>query len=137
MAKKIKRKKLPKIRVLKQKLWEVFSKYIKVRDKYICITCGQYNTGSGIHAGHFIPSKKGGIALKYNETNVHTQCYNCNVNLGGYGAMYSIKIREKYGVDYDVLLIQLIKPGVEYNREEYLSLIDKYTNKLNELEATK
>lgn len=81
----------------KEKLWKVFSKYIRLRDKGICFTCGRFSEGSGYHAGHFIPSAVGGLALRYNELNVHGQCYHCNINLGGWGERYAQKMEEKYG----------------------------------------
>ena len=79
----LKKKSKVKISVLKRKLWKEFSKYIRERDKGICFTCGRKCEGSGYHAGHFIPKSVGGIALYFNEDNVHGQCYNCNINLGG------------------------------------------------------
>ncbi len=69
----------------KRKLWPIFSLYIRTRDKFTCFTCGRKGTGSGIHAGHFIPDAVGGLALKFHEENVHAQCWNCNLNLGGWG----------------------------------------------------
>jgi len=48
----VKRKETPA--KLKKKLWQVFSKYIRARDNYTCVTCGKKGEGSGIHAGHYI-----------------------------------------------------------------------------------
>ena len=81
----------------KSKLWKVFSLYIRQRDNYQCFTCGRHATGSGMHAGHYIPKSAGGIALYFHEQNVHAQCYNCNINLSGNSDIYSQKIIEKYG----------------------------------------
>lgn len=78
-----KKKKPVSISSLKKKLWIVFSKYVRERDKYTCFTCGRKGEGSGIHAGHFVPKSVGGLALYFHEENVHAQCYNCNINLGG------------------------------------------------------
>jgi len=77
------KKKKVSISKLKKKLWTVFSLYIRQRDNYICFTCGRKGEGSGMHAGHFIPKSVGGIGLYFHEENVHAQCYNCNINLGG------------------------------------------------------
>jgi hypothetical protein len=76
-------KKKLSISSLKKKLWTEFSIYIRNRDNYICFTCGRKGEGSGIHAGHFIPKSVGGNTLYFHEDNVHAQCYNCNINLGG------------------------------------------------------
>ena len=80
---------------LKKKLWKVFSEYIRKRDKNICFTCGKYATGSGYHAGHFIPKSVGGLALYFHEDNVHGQCFSCNINLGGNQYEYGKRLGEK------------------------------------------
>lgn len=80
---------------LKKDLWVYFSKYIRQRDNYICFTCGRKGEGSGIHAGHFVPKSVGGIGLYFDEQNVHAQCYNCNINLGGNQYEYS----KRLGID--------------------------------------
>jgi hypothetical protein len=81
----------------KKKLWPVFAKWIKERDGYQCFTCGRTCEGQGAHAGHYIPKSICGLGLYFDELNVHCQCYNCNMNLGGYGAMYERNMVQKYG----------------------------------------
>lgn len=114
---------------LKKKLWEVFSKYIKARDKNICFTCGRYAEGSGMHSGHFIPKSVGGIALYFHEDNVHAQCYNCNINLGGNQYIYGIKLGEDKVKELYLLKQKIIK---DYPFQEkinyYKDKINKRTN---------
>ncbi len=86
--------------LLKRNLWREFSLFIKVRDNYTCITCGRQGTGNGMHAGHFVPSAVGGLALRYNEANVHAQCYHCNINLGGWGERYTEVLEKRHGKKY-------------------------------------
>ena len=84
------------ITYLKKLLWtKYFTPFIKARDKGICFTCGQVQSGKGLHCGHYIPKKIGGNLLYFNELNVHCQCFHCNINLGGYGAMYHINMIKK------------------------------------------
>jgi len=79
-------------------LWRHFSSFIRQRDAGICFTCGKKCSGKGYHAGHFIPvGANGGHALRFDERNVHGQCYNCNINLGGNGAEYHRLMVERYG----------------------------------------
>lgn len=92
---KSKSKKAPSISLLKKKLWAVFSLYIRERDNYTCFTCGRKGEGGAIHSGHFIPKSVGGIDLYFNEDNVHAQCYNCNINLGGNQYEYSLRLGDK------------------------------------------
>ena len=54
---------------IQKKAWPVFSKWIRERDKYTCITCGKIGTGSFMHAGHYISRKF--KATMFDERNVH------------------------------------------------------------------
>lgn len=120
--------KKPKLSTMKKKAWKIFSQYIKLRDDYTCFTCGRKSTGSGLHAGHFLAKRCHGALLYFDPSNVHAQCYHCNINLGGNGPFYSLNLREKYGTGYDEVLISRIpdslsfKPTVEW----YKGLIEKY-----------
>jgi hypothetical protein len=84
---------------LKKKLWKLFSKYIRERDKYTCFTCGKIADGSGMHAGHFITGATCPTELYFSETNVHAQCYHCNINLSGNWVIYEQKMLTKYGLE--------------------------------------
>jgi hypothetical protein len=74
-----------------------FSKWIKKRDKYICITCSkQCVEGSqGTQAGHFV--QRFHLSTRYDEHNVHCQCYSCNFCKSGNYTVYRDKLLEKYG----------------------------------------
>ena len=119
---KLRKKSKQKIPVLKRKLWKVFSDYIKKRDKNICFTCGRKCEGSGAHAGHFIPKSVGGLALYFDEENVHCQCYNCNINLGGNQYIYGIKLGEE-----KVIMLNILKTAyTKWTAEVYLEKIEHY-----------
>lgn len=112
---------------LKKELWKVFSTYIRTRDKFSCFTCGRKGEGSGIHAGHFISKSVGGIALYFHEENVHAQCYNCNINLGGNQYIYGTKLGEKKVKELYQIKNQITK---DYPFEEK---IEYYKQKIKEL----
>lgn len=112
----------PTISQLKKKLWIVFSKYIRERDNYTCFTCGRVGSGGGIHAGHFISKAVGGLALYFNEDNVHAQCYNCNVNLSGNQWEYGKKLGEEKVNE----LYQLKKESWKWDIVEYEQKIQHY-----------
>ncbi len=97
---KVKTKK-PRIGLLKKKLWELCKQIIRTRDGSICFICGKSGLeGSGWHTGHFIPSASCGAFLRYDLRNLHSSCYNCNINLGGNGAEFYRRIVEVYGSDF-------------------------------------
>lgn len=124
--------KKPTVGKLKKKLWTVFSKYIRERDNYICFTCGRYGEGSGMHAGHFIPKSVGGIALYFHEDNVHAQCYNCNINLGGNQYIYGKKLGDKAEELYDIKNKVIEK----WTIADYEEKIEHYTKELGKTNKT-
>ncbi len=126
---KLRKQSKDKIAVLKRKLWKVFSAFIKRRDKGICFTCGRKCEGRGYHCGHYIPRSICGIGLYFDEKNNHGQCYNCNINLGGYGAMYHKKMIEKYGEKEVAELWRRKNEDIQkWSVEDYQRLIKKYEN---------
>ena len=118
----LKKKSKVKISVLKRKLWKEFSKYIRERDKGICFTCGRKCEGSGYHAGHFIPKSVGGIALYFNEDNVHGQCYNCNINLSGNQYEYG----QRLGKEMVDKLYKIKQQTNKWSESDYLEKIKQY-----------
>lgn len=113
---------------LKKDLWKVFSAYIRKRDKNICFICGKYAEGSAYHAGHFIPKSVGGLALYFNEENVHGCCYHCNINLGGNLYEYGQKLGDKRCKE----LYKLKNESWKWNVDDYIEKISYYKEKLNE-----
>lgn len=116
--------------VLKKKLWVVFSRFIRQRDKGICFTCGKRDDWRNTDAGHYIPKSVGGINLYFDEQNVHCQCTGCNRFRHGNLHEYALRLQEKYGAN--------ILQRLQYRRQntkpwtvgEYEFLIGYYENKL-------
>lgn len=97
----MKQKKRPTDKKLKETLWELCKRIIRKRDGNVCIICGKSGLeGSSWHTGHFIPSSSCGVFLRYDLRNLHSSCYNCNINLGGNGAMFYKVLVSKYGQDF-------------------------------------
>ena len=117
----------------RKKLWKITSEYIRKRDRGVCFTCGRYCEGQNYHAGHYIPSSICGINLRYDERNIHGQCYNCNINLGGFGAMYERKLLEVSGKEKVDELWEIKKQNGKWYQKDYQNKIEYYQNKLREL----
>ena len=130
-----KRTKKPKLKTLKKKVWEIFSKFIRTRDNGICFTCGKKDIISKRTAGHYIPKNECGLYLYFDERNVNCQCSRCNLYMHGNLSQYALALRRKYGND---ILEKLDEDknkhkGLEYTVEDYQLLITIFTKKLNEL----
>ena len=63
---------------------EAFNKYIRIRDRgKPCISCDKPdNGGHQRHASHYRPAHMNS-ALKFDETNVHASCQQCNSSKSG------------------------------------------------------
>lgn len=113
---------LPK---LKKKAESVFHKYIVLRDKRICFTCGK----EGNQAGHFRHNK-----LDFDEMNLNCQCAGCNLFKHGELGIYAIKLIEKYGKDkVDDLIYRSNTQSNKFSRIELEEIIAKYTGKIQEM----
>lgn len=125
----MKRKKGEKTITQKKKiLWKYFSKFIRNRDGFRCITCGKYATGSGMHSGHFIPSSICGINLRYDEDNVYAQCMRCNINLSGNYVTFREKLVERNGEDWVKKLEQRRHETTkDFNYDEKIALYKEKT----------
>jgi len=129
-------KKKRKQRTAKQKgkdtLWELCKQIVRKRDGDSCVICPKRGlTGSNWHTGHLIPSSVCGAHLRFDLRNLHSNCYNCNINLGGNGAMYYRMMKIKYG---EPQVEQLFKEQHEYQKVDvlfYNKLIAEYKVLLN------
>ena len=85
---------------LKGKLDRLFSEYIRRRDAdhagYCrCVTCGKMQHWKEMDAGHFVPRDR--IATRWDETNVHPQCRECNRFRSGKQYEHGRAIDRMYG----------------------------------------
>lgn len=85
----------------KKKLWELCKQYIRGKYGNTCYTCGKGNlSGSSWQTGHFIPSSVCGGYLRYDPRNLRPQCFRCNIDLSGNGAIFYRKLVEDEGQEY-------------------------------------
>ncbi len=120
---------------LKREAWKWFSRYIKIRDNWICFTCGKdlKDDKKLANAGHYVPQSKGN-KLRFYEYNVHCQCVSCNHYQHGNLYTYALKLIRKYGYILEELETIHLKKE-QYTREELLEIIDyskMYINQSND-----
>ncbi len=125
-------KKKKSIHQLKRELWKHFSLYIKLRDKYICFTCGMHCKKDRANSGHFYHGKS--VESYMDEQNVNCQCISCNMYKSGNLAVYAEKLIERYGVDSIKELSVKRHTLKKWVRFELENDIEYYKDKIKELE---
>lgn len=129
-----KRRKSSPLKRAKRKLWEIFSQYIRQRDKGVCFTCGLKKHWKEMQAGHFFTAANCGAELYFHEKNVHCQCYRCNINLGGNWATYQEKFVKLYGKELLEEFFRLKNQSIlQRTEQDYLDLIAVYKEKIKKL----
>jgi len=133
-------------KTIKNKLWKIFSEYIRLRDAEwngyaSCISCGKVLFWKDLDAGHFI-SKNSGDYFYFLEENVNAQCNYCNRFLHGNLLNYRRGLINKIGQDEVDKLEYQSQLGVrlELNKQcnlDYEDLIRVYKDKLAELKKNK
>jgi hypothetical protein len=123
-----KKKKIRSLSAITRDLDTVVSKIVRLRDKR-CVTCGSTDDPQ---AGHFESRKH--FAIRWDLSNVHQQCSECNCYLNGNMVLYYKFIQLQYGWKYPDTLHALAR-GKAPNRSERMVLLDDLKAKLRELEA--
>jgi len=125
------------VKGLHNKLWKIFSLYIRHRDAFgfvgddlsaRCITCQKVYSIKRMDAGHFI--SRGQSATKYHEQNVHAQCKGCNIT--GEQYQHGTVIDQRYGLGTAEGLYRLSKKEKRFTVEELENMIIEYKEKLDE-----
>lgn len=131
------------VRWWKGKVWDEFSKYIRLRDALkttgredilICCSCGRTYPSFGLgcaQAGHFVPGRKN--AILFDERNVHGQCYNCNHTLKGNWPGYMPFMMDTYSQVVVDELLRLNKTVRKYRESELEEMRDLYKRKIEML----
>ncbi len=128
----LKRKSNTPQRKLKDEIWfecrRIAQTLYKPQDGiYRCYTCNNPIEGKGKQLGHFIAKSICGTFLKFDMRNLRWQCYRCNINLSGNGAVFYNKLREELGQEY---IDELFRDKQKIVKEsEFLpQLLAKYKN---------
>ncbi len=125
--------------LLKKKLWEVFSIYIRRRDAdkngmVSCVTCGAKKHWKDLDAGHYNP-KTDGLSMYFEEKNVHPQCTYCNRFRHGNCQPYALYLIQRYGPDILKELNWKKNQLTKITEIDYVRLIELYKYKIKELDG--
>lgn len=128
------------LKKVKKQAWDIFSKYIRLRDCLIttgtkeyglCYTCGRRKPFSELQAGHFIDSRCNSILFE--EDGVHAQCKQCNLFKNGNKDAYTPKMIKDYGLKRVEELQQLKHITKEYRIADYEAIKEEYNNLYKEV----
>ena len=106
------------------------NKYIKLRDKYTCISCG--NKTRKMDAGHYRPAGRNS-ALRFDERNINCQCVICNQFKSGNLIAYREALIKKIGLEM-VLELESNNECKKWSVSELNEIISKYKLKVREHE---
>jgi hypothetical protein len=110
-----------------------FNKWIRLRDRNEpCISCKKVINGK-TDAGHLY-SVGNYPSVRFNETNVNSQCIFCNRYNGGLVNEYRINYVEKYSLKQLEELNVLAHQTRKYSKEELKDLIKEYKERIKNLE---
>lgn len=126
--KPLKKAKTSSTKALKVKLWELCKQIIRKRYGNTCYTCGKSGlSGSSWQTGHFIASSVCGANLRYDLRNLRPQCFMCNINLSGNGAIFYRNLVEREGQVYVDQLFTDKNIIVKADETFYKEKIEEYT----------
>ena len=119
---------------LKTKAWNLFSKYIRLRDAdkegyCTCCTCGKKMHYKEAQAGHFIDSRNNTVL--FDENLVHAQCVGCNMFKKGNKVNYTLfMMRKGYTAEDITEMVNKKFKTKKITEEDYHELIEELKDKL-------
>ena len=114
---------------LEQELWEECKRITREQFGNTCFTCGAKNLeGSNWHTGHLWPKASLHALLKYELRLLRPQCYRCNINLGGNGAVFLKNLIRTEGKNY----VERLEEDKIRDKQVTLKSFDYYTQLLRE-----
>lgn len=135
--KNTKKKRLPSLKKLRDTLWELTSRYVRLsragsNGYCACVTCGAVLPWQELQAGHFVPKARGN-AVKYDLRNIAPQCHRCNISLGGNPSAYAVWMLDTYGEAVVRELEQRAHGITIFRRSDYDRMIADISEKMAEL----
>lgn len=126
------------IRSLTHKLDDVFSRYIRLRDRIQddvcqCITCPKLAPWKEMDCGHFM--SRGFMSTRWDEKNCAAQCRKCNRFQEGLHAIFSEALDKRWEQGTATRLAGLARFGKKkWMPYELEALITHYTQKVKEIQ---
>jgi hypothetical protein len=111
----------------------IFNRYIRLRDRKLgCISCDSKTAGQ-YHAGHY-RTVKAAPELRFEESNCHKQCAQCNNFDSGNIVEYRIRLIARLGKEKVEWLERKDHQPKKYCIDELRDLKKRYQEKIKEVE---
>lgn len=108
---------------------KVFSTYIRkkasVNGYARCVTCNKRDKWQKMDNGHYLSRKY--VQIRWDETNCHVQCKNCNQNLGGNLVKYRAYLIRLYGYDPTEILKRKVQTRGKITVSDIQNIINEYS----------
>lgn len=112
---------------IQRQIWEEVKRIVRRDYPHVCYTCGKSCEGSNLHTGHMWAKASLGAYLKYDLRLLRPQCYFCNINCGGQGAIFYKKMLDEKGKKY--------MEQLERDKQVTVKAIDHYITILEEYKS--
>jgi hypothetical protein len=104
---------------------QVFNAFIRKRDEgKPCMACKKKINGV-VHASHYYNANNH-WNVRFDENNVFSCCYKCNVQLSGNLIEFGINIEKEIGSDEFTILREKAYKTRKFSREKLKEIIEKY-----------
>lgn len=112
---------------LQRKIWEHIKRIIRKIYPPVCYTCGRTGlVGANLQTGHMWPKASLGAFLKYDLRLLRVQCFHCNINLGGNGAVFYVKMLAEIGAEA-MAKLEADRQVIVKAYDHYLKLLEEYS----------
>lgn len=83
---------------IQRDIWEEIKRIVRRDQPNTCYTCNRKGLeGANWHCGHLWAKASLGAYMKYDLRVIKSQCYHCNINLGGAGAEFYKRMLKEEG----------------------------------------
>jgi hypothetical protein len=124
---KLKKVSKQKISTIQNKIWEHCKRITRKAYGNTCYTCGRTGLiGSDWQTGHMWSKASVGAFLKYDTRILRPQCYNCNINQGGRGADFYVKMLKEVGQNA-MQKLEADRQVTVKAMDHYLKILDEYS----------
>jgi hypothetical protein len=123
-------------KITKQKVWDMFSKYIRLKysDKdgfVICYTCGTKKFWKKMQAGHGLSGR--GNSILFDEEIVRPQCPQCNIFMHGNPDVFHMKLIKEFGEYFFERKLREKNTVKKFTQSELRELYEHYSKEVEKL----